>query len=66
MKEYEEVFPGLPLFIKIFHGMSAINKYNDVIEAITKQMSYNRFEDPNAKDFAILGSAQQVFMPFTA
>jgi hypothetical protein len=61
LKEYDQVFPGLNLFIEIFRGMHAINKLGDLIKIIEQGMCKVKFDDQNSKDFAILGSARQVF-----
>lgn len=61
LKEYDTVFPGLPLFIDIFKGGPAFQAYGKIIELLDGQISNNSFERQEASDFAVLGSGNQVF-----
>jgi hypothetical protein len=61
LKEYDKVFPGLNLFVEIFRGVNAVNKLGEVVQIIDREMAKVKFDKQEFKDFAVLGSAQQVF-----
>lgn len=61
LKEYDTVFPGLPLFVAIFKGGPAFQTYAKIIELLDEQISNNSFERQEASDFAVLGSGSQAF-----
>jgi hypothetical protein len=62
LKEYDTVFPGLRLFVRVFDNQSAFNSYGEVIALLEGAIKTERYESPVAADFALFGSAQEAFL----
>lgn len=61
MKEYDEVFPGLDLFMNIFQGQPAFQSFGNVVSLLENEIDINSYESQSASDFALLGSGKEAF-----
>lgn len=62
LKEYDTVFPGLGLFVRVFENQSAFNTYAGVLDLLGRAIRSERYEAPQAADFAVFGSPQEAFL----
>lgn len=61
LKEYDTVFPGLPLFIDVFKGKPSSQTFGIIISLLDEAIKYQNYEEQGASDFAILGNGKQAF-----
>jgi len=60
-KEYDEVFPGLSLFIDLFKGKPAFREYAIIVEDLKSQIDNAEFKEVSNSDFALLETGEDVF-----
>lgn len=61
LKEYDTVFPSLPLFVDVFKEKPAFQTYGTIVDLLDGKILNNSFERKEASDFAVLGSGKQAF-----
>jgi len=62
LKEYDTVFPGLGLFVRVFENQPAFNHYAAILNLLEHAIKGERYESRLAVDFALFGSAQEAFL----
>jgi len=63
-KEYDEVFPGLSLFIDLFKGKPAFREYAIIVEDLKSQIDNAEFKEVSNSDFALLETGEDVFLRY--
>lgn len=60
-KEYDKVFPGLPLFVELFKGKPAFREYGIIVEELRFHIENTEFNEMSNSDFALLETGEDVF-----
>lgn len=60
LKEYDEVFPGLELFVGVMAGQPALMTLGVLIERLDSEVASHAYTEQRASDFALLGDGAQV------
>lgn len=60
-KEYDRVFPGLPLFIDLFKGKPAFREYGIIVEDLKSHIENAEFKEVSNSDFALLETGEDAF-----
>jgi hypothetical protein len=60
-KEYDMVFPGLPLFIDIFKGKEAFREYGVIVNELKAFIDNVEYKEVGNSDFAILETGEDAF-----
>ena len=61
LKEYAAVFPGLGLIIRVFQGKEPMSTVREMIGTLEDALQLERYEIPEAADFAVLDSGRSLF-----
>jgi hypothetical protein len=62
LKEYDTVFPGLTLFVRVFERRPAFNSYSVVVDLLEEAIKNEQYESPASADFALFGSGREAFL----
>ena len=62
IKEYESVFPGLDLLANALQGSNAFETSGEILAALDRAISTQEYKERKASDFAVLGTASQIFL----
>ena len=60
LKEYDQVLPGLPSFIRAFDKRPATSTYQDVAIHLDETIADDSYSSLESSDFAVLGNGRQV------
>ncbi|HEY3445779.1 MAG TPA: 5'-methylthioadenosine/S-adenosylhomocysteine nucleosidase [Myxococcales bacterium] len=60
LKEYDEVLPGLRLFVEVFRGRSSRTTIREALTLIEQAIARSDYREMEARDFALLGSGREV------
>jgi hypothetical protein len=60
IKEYDVVFPGLKLFVSLFHGRPAQERYSTVVQMLDESISTADYAEPAARDFSVFNSGKEI------
>jgi hypothetical protein len=61
LKEYDTVFPGLGLFVRVFESQRAFNRYAEVCSLLDNAIANQEYRLPGSADFALFGTAEEAF-----
>jgi hypothetical protein len=60
VKEYEVVFPGLKVFISLFHGRPAQDRYGSIVQLLDEAVAHSDYADTPARDFGVFNSGADI------
>jgi len=60
IKEYDVVFPGLRLFVSLFHGRPALTRYDEVVRLFDEAIVASDYADTRARDFGVFNSGVEI------
>ncbi|MEO8903858.1 MAG: hypothetical protein ABI627_20250 [Polyangiaceae bacterium] len=61
-KEYNQVFPGLRLFVEVFRGSKPVWLYQEIMSCLRAALDREGYSDANSGDFAILETPREIFV----
>jgi len=60
LKEYDVVFPGLRLFVSLFHARSTQDRYGAVVGMLDEAIATSDYANPAARDFSLFNSGKEI------
>ncbi len=60
LKEYDVVFPGLRLFVSLFHGRPSQDRYGAVVQLLDEAIATSDYVDLAARDFGLFNSGKEI------
>ena len=61
LKEYDTVLPGLKLFVSLFRGRPAQDRFNSVVGLLGDGGDKADYREPGARDFGLFNSGREIF-----